>query len=76
MDHFVRMKYSRKKRKSLKSLRLGRSGRLSDLGEDNKIPAYVLPLEGENSSKQIKKKHFNRKANPLCLINHNENFLQ
>ena len=47
MEHFVRSSYPGSSKKTLRSLKRQRAGRISELTGDKDIPAYVLPLRGK-----------------------------
>ena len=52
MEHFVRSSYPGSSRKTLRSLKRQRAGRISELTADKNIPTYVLPLRGEYNNTQ------------------------
>jgi len=54
MEHFVRSSYPGSSRKTLRSLKRQRAGRISELTADKNIPTYVLPLRGDETAFQYK----------------------
>ena len=62
MEHFVRSSYPGSSRKTLRSLKRQRAGRISELTGDKNIPTYVLPLRGRYTSHSAQRKFTQRKS--------------
>ena len=58
----MRSSYPGSSRKTLRSLKRQRAGRISELTGDKNIPTYVLPLRGRYTSHSAQRKFMHRKS--------------